>query len=563
MVGFIMRSTPLFGVKPLPDILFILLVCGVLFFFGTGTYRLIDIDEPHYAETAREMIELKSWITPYFNYELRFDKPALFYWLIILSYKLFGVTEFAARAVSGVLATLLALALYFFGTYTVSPRTGFLAALVAASSLIIIGLARMAITDMALCVFISLTILSLYLVSRARQHNRGIWWLAGAFFAALACLTKGPVGIVVPGCVFLLYSIARKEFKQNFLTQWFLIGLLAWFCLTFPWYLLAWRENGQVFIDALIHHNMGRYTARIIEHQYPWYFYFVVVLLGFLPWSVFLPASIRNWLLEKKHQNASTDLALYALIWATFIFVFFSFAQTKLLTYIVSLFPALALWIAVYLSQLVETTSKQTRNWAINSAFFMAIASFIPIIGVIYRIKQLFPSDIHNVIRNPAFTGVNILFFTLLMLGAWGFWFFLRKGKIITAVQIVCVTLAIFLTVCLKVLFPHIKVVAKQNTLYDYVQKANGKPLATYQLIQPSLIFYAKRPVSRIELGDKQSLITLVKAYPQGTYLVTSKKYLEHFEKGQMISPAFHWRLVNGSKHYSLLFLTPAVNNTN
>lgn len=139
------------------------------------------------------MIELKSWITPSFNYELRFDKPALFYWLIILSYKLFGVTEFAARAVSGFLAILLTLAIYFFGTYLVSRRMGFLAALVTASSLMMMGLSRIAITDMTLCVFISLTCLSLCLVSQAKHKNSGLWWISGGFFSAMACLTKGPV----------------------------------------------------------------------------------------------------------------------------------------------------------------------------------------------------------------------------------------------------------------------------------------------------------------------------------------------------------------------------------
>lgn len=549
------------GRQTLTDLLFMLIVCGVLFFFGTHSYRLIDIDEPHYAETAREMIELKSWVTPYFNYQLRFDKPALFYWLIILSYQVFGVTEFAARAVSGSLATLLTLALYFFGTYLVSRRVGLLAALISATSLMTVGLARMAITDMTLCVFIALTTLSLYLVSQSRHQNPKIWWLAAGFFSAMACLTKGPVGIVIPGCVFLLYSVFRKEFRQNFLTPWFLSGLLTWFLFTFPWYYLTWLENGQIFIDALIHHNMGRYTGRIIEHQYPWYFYFVVVLIGFLPWSVFLPASIRQRYAAAKSAQpddkpAATNLAFFALVWFGFIFVFFSFAQTKLLTYIISLFPALALWMAVYLDRAAK--NKTEWRWLSRSALVLAMAATIMTLGAAFQVKQLFPSDIHNIIRNPAYTLLNVGLCAILTAVLWGFRGFLRRGKVLPAVATVCVGLALFVVCGIYTWFPHIKVVAKQNTLYNYTQKTQDAPLATYQLIQPSLTFYAQRPVDTIEPGDKQALIRLAASHPDGVYLVTSKKYLEHFEENRVTDPAFQWRLIDRGKRYSLLMLKPS-----
>ena len=124
----------------------LIFVCSLFYLLKLGSYRLIDVDEPRYAEAAKEILNLHNWITPHFNYELRFDKPIFFYWLIAFSYLTFGITEFAARFPSAILAILLVLFTYLFGRKTISKSYGLISALILATSIEFIAIARMSIT---------------------------------------------------------------------------------------------------------------------------------------------------------------------------------------------------------------------------------------------------------------------------------------------------------------------------------------------------------------------------------------------------------------------------------
>jgi len=120
--------------------LILLVLMGIVFFYKLGSYPLFDLDEPRYAEAAREMMERSNWITPYFNYEVRFDKPVFFYWLIALAYQWFGLSEFSARFFSAVTASGTVLMIYGFGRYWISRNYGLFSALILTTSMLLSAL---------------------------------------------------------------------------------------------------------------------------------------------------------------------------------------------------------------------------------------------------------------------------------------------------------------------------------------------------------------------------------------------------------------------------------------
>jgi 4-amino-4-deoxy-L-arabinose transferase-like glycosyltransferase len=319
-----------------------LLLFGIflLFFYRLGGYPLFDPDEPRYAETARQMIEHGHWITPWFNDAIRLDKPVLFYWMVAGAYRLLGVSEFSARFCSAATATLTVLMTYGFARHVLSRRAGLFSAVILATSLLFVGVGRMAITDMTLTAWMTGATLCLFLTLRRSPG----WWAGFGVFAGLGLLTKGPVGLVVPLGIFSIYSLLivlsgdRDSVRQAWLTRWTPLGPLLALAIALPWYLLAWRENGPIFWDALFLHNVTRYSAVVSGHQQPGWYYAAVLLAGFMPWTPWLPAALaRLWRQARADHrqrvargDAGYRLALYAATWAVFVFLFFSVAQSRL-----------------------------------------------------------------------------------------------------------------------------------------------------------------------------------------------------------------------------------------
>ncbi|MGD9581271.1 MAG: ArnT family glycosyltransferase [Vampirovibrionia bacterium] len=217
----------------------IIVLSIVLFIFKLWGFSLFDVDEPRYAEAAREMIESNNWITPYFNYVVRFDKPVLFYWLIAFSYKIFGVSEFAARLPSAIMAFLIVLSVYFFGRKHISRKFGFISSLILLTSLQFIGLARMSITDMTLSAFICFMLLSGFTASKEIGLKRTLWWYAFYIFMGLGTLTKGPVVPALAVIVLWPYFILTGQFMEVFRTCRLYTGILIYLLIAAPWYILV------------------------------------------------------------------------------------------------------------------------------------------------------------------------------------------------------------------------------------------------------------------------------------------------------------------------------------
>lgn len=322
-----------------------------------GSIGLIDETEPLFAGAARQMVETGDWLTPYFNESTRFDKPPLIYWLMAVSYHFIGSDEWAVRLPSA----LSAIALVAFCSYALRSFAGWYACWLGAGILALnlqaIVWGRIGVADMLLCACIGGTLLCFFCGYAANQPGRWHWWPRGWYWGmycccALAVLTKGPVGLVLPGIVVLSFVLYTGQWRAVLGEIGLPGGLLLLGAIALPWFAAIAREHGRDYIDTFFgYHNLERFTRVVNRHKGPWYFYFGVVALGFAPWSAYLPYALvrqqfwrRQW---HARQPRSAQLGLFATFWFAAVFCFFTAAATKLPSYTLPLLPAAAILVAL------------------------------------------------------------------------------------------------------------------------------------------------------------------------------------------------------------------------
>lgn len=378
------------------SILWLVLIGGVAFFWHLGSLGLIDETEPLFAEASRQMLVTGDWITPFFNGETRFDKPALIYWCQAIAYSIFGVNEWAVRLPSALAALgLISLALYTIQWYLaredyleqkVRPTRRWLTAALGAAIMALnpemIVWGRAGVSDMLLvgCMDSALLCFFLGYAQPSKSEVKARWYLAFYILIAAAILTKGPVGIVLPALIigiFLLYMGNAKEVLREMRP---LTGLLIILCLSLPWYVLVIWRNGENYINSFFgYHNVERFTSVVNRHSAPWYFYFIIVLLGFAPYSVYLPlamARLKFWQRNYwRSQERSSQLGLFAFFWFITIFGFFTIAVTKLPSYVLPLMPAAAILVALLWSDII----KDKRSFSFGDASANADTATFPL----------------------------------------------------------------------------------------------------------------------------------------------------------------------------------------
>ncbi len=331
------------------------LLLALAWFLPLNSPQLFDPDEGRYAEIPREMVTTGDWVTPRLNDIKYFEKPALQYWATATAYELFGQHAWTVRlwpALCGFLGLLL--------TWSVARRlhdetTALIAVLVQASALLYVGMARIATLDMSLSAALQLTMTALVmLVARREGESRwpriaSPWALMLGVGVALAVLSKGLVGILIPGAVAFLYIALYRDWGLIRRAQigWTLLALAV---LAAPWLLLASQRNPEFAHFFFVVQHFQRYLSqRGFDRYQPAWFFIPVLLVGLLPWATLLPGALKaGWMSARRGDRAASLL----LLWAGFIFLFFSVSQSKLIPYIVPMFPALSLLTARYIATL-------------------------------------------------------------------------------------------------------------------------------------------------------------------------------------------------------------------
>jgi len=356
-----------------------------LFLFGLGKMPLTDPDEVFYAETAKEMHAREEFLTPYIFGEPQFEKPPFYYWLVELSFRAFGINEFTARFPSAVFGIFGIIGIYLLGKALFNARTGFFAGIILATNVKYLILSRACVTDIVLCVFILFAFLFFFYGYKFGKEGKA-YYLVSAFFLGLAVLTKGPIGLALPGLIILLYLIFTGELKKLKDVPFF-TGILLFLAVSAPWYILMYKAHGKEFIDVFFgFHNVIRFLEP--EHKIGdvFYYYLPVMLGGFFPWSIFLPLGVWQIFREKDQGVRNTNIFLS--IWIFVIFIFFSISRTKLPTYIFPLYPALALLIARFGDLFLE--KRLSRKQGITSTFSAGFLLFSIVAGfaVLYSITK-------------------------------------------------------------------------------------------------------------------------------------------------------------------------------
>jgi len=394
--------------KEISLLLILVLFSASLFLIGLGAMPLTDPDEVFYAETAREMLSRDEFLTPYIFGKPQFEKPPLYYWLVVLSFRAFGVNEFSARFPSCVIGILGVICVYLLGKLFVNKRTGFFAGLVLATCVKYLVLSRACVTDIALGV-LTLASFLFFFYGYFAKSGKTKWYLLSACFLGLSVLTKGPVGVFLPFVIIGIYFVLAKELNFKRLKEIpFIRGTLLFLVVAVPWYILMHRVHGKEFIDVFFgFHNITRFLHP--EHKWGDYFYYYVpvIAVGFFPWTAFLPLGIWQAVREKEKRIRSANLFLA--VWFSVILIFFSISRTKLPTYIFPLYPALALLLGRTWDVFLKKNFSKKQNAVMRiSLFAFAIIPVGGIIGLYIATKMRYPAA-----ANP--TLITGVIFILLM----------------------------------------------------------------------------------------------------------------------------------------------------
>lgn len=339
--------------------------------------------EVFFAECAREMISQNNMVTPLYHGQPFFDKPILAYWLIISMFKGVGISHWAAR-VPSIGAALVTVGLTAWATLRTArgarEQAGILAAMMLGSSFMFFSFAYLCMSDMLLVMFDTITLILFYAgVTHAKRRSL-LWWLASVSMG-FAFVTKGPVGIVLPGMTFVAYLGLTKQLKL-IRAPHVVLGALTAAAISFPWFFAAYKANGSwALAYFFIRENIIRYAGAMYDTHKPVWFMVQSLAVGFLPWTPLLPFALRSqWAPMKENiQKAVNDPKLFMWIWTAVLIGFFSFSRGKCDYYALPVYPAVSALVAMYIAEQPKT--KASRNViAVVSVLFLVVGCAAPFI---------------------------------------------------------------------------------------------------------------------------------------------------------------------------------------
>ena len=334
------------------EALLLIAFCGFLFFYGLGAFGLLGADEPRYAQVAREMLDRADWVTPTLLGKVWLEKPVLYYWQAMVSYRVVGgVSGQAARLPGAFDATLLIAAVYFF-LRKFRPGSEVDGALITASCAGVVGFAHAAATDMPLTACFGIGLLCWY---AWYESGRKIYLAAGYVFLALGTLAKGPVAPALSALIIFLFVAVKRDWQVIWRSLW-LPGIALYLAVMLPWYVAVQVRNPEFFRVFILEHNLGRFSQDLYHHRQPFWFYLPVFLLATMPWTIVLIAAVVErvrvvWSEGKEAFTSPEDSwPLFLLIWMLVPVLFFSASQSKLPGYILPAVPAAALLVTEHLA---------------------------------------------------------------------------------------------------------------------------------------------------------------------------------------------------------------------
>ena len=327
----------------------LLIVFAAVLLYALGVRTLVPPDEGRYAEMAREMFASGDWITTRLNGIKYFEKPPLQTWMNALSFTLFGLGDWQARLWTGLCGLLGVVLTGVAGTRVFGARIGFYAALVLGSSFYWVACSQIDSLDMGLSGMMTVALCALLIAQRddASGSERRNWMLVCWAGMALSVLSKGLIGLVLPGGVLVFYTIFSRDWaiwKRLHLVK----GLILFFLIATPWFVLVGLKNPEQPHFFFVHEHFDRFLKKEHHREAAWYIFFVLLAAGSVPWVGVLVQSLIG-AARRDGETTKFRPRLMLLVWVAFITLFFTKSNSKLPGYILPVFPAVALLVAVYL----------------------------------------------------------------------------------------------------------------------------------------------------------------------------------------------------------------------
>ena len=485
-------------------LLVLILLSIILYFFKLGSFSLYDAAETTYGEFVKNIINSGDWLTLHYNGAVIFDKPPLYYWLVVLISKLIGFNEWAMRlpaALSGVLTVAIT---YLLGKKFYNERTGLLAGFIVMTAFQFLVQSRIAELDVVLTLFMTLAIYLFYLGYTSGQKKYYLWSYVPM---ALGILIKGLLGVALPAFAVFLFLLFKQELKKAKELQ-LPFGALIILLIGCPWYVVEYLIHGKVFLDfALGFLFLSRFQGAVSGHTGPWFYYFLALLLGFAPWSQFLPVGL--WLTFKRWKN---DPELLTLCFIVPAFIVFSVAKTKIPNYVLPLYPFLAIMVGKLWDELfswkpetkrlgfqppgnrdVQSQVSSPIPGLLISNFCLAVVVVLIFIGVIMLGNSNYPSQYAALMPSILALAAALVIGSLLSI----IFFFVKAYRLsFAAIPVMVFAIALILTVNA---LPQVENFKGAKPLGQELAKAvkPGQMIAAYETgNRPSVVLHSPRTVN-------------------------------------------------------------------
>jgi 4-amino-4-deoxy-L-arabinose transferase-like glycosyltransferase len=516
---------------------YLVLASAILFFIPfLGSVHLFDWDEINFAESAREMIVTGNFSRVQIDFQPFWEKPPLFFWMQVLSMKLFGINEFAARFPNAVIGIMTLLLFYFIGKRLYDEKFGLIWSLAYLGSFLPHLYFKSGIIDPFFNFFIFLGVILLAKSISNTDNNKGFRY---AFFAGisigLAILTKGPVGLLIPGISVIVFWVFSK-FRQ--ITKWKNILIFAVSCLIISslWFGLEMVNNGFWFITEFVKYQVDLFLTPVAGHSGPIYYHFVVVFLGCFPISLLAIPFLFKRKLDSNNEKENFLKWMLILFWL--VMILFSIVKTKIVHYSsLSYFP-LSFLAAVFIYEMMNERArlKKYMIWilAVTGTIFSLILIALPLVPIYKNLIIPFIKDdfavacLNTPVKWTGFEfliGVGYIIFLFISL------FLLKKRKILKGVLTLFYSTAFFLFIYLKTVVPKIEGYSQAPAINFFKSIAGKDVYATTigYFSYANYYYFQKMPGGNIRSSDRDWLLNGDIDKP--VYMVAKSTEKQMFEK--------------------------------
>ena len=502
---------PRLASTPVLHLLLLLLAAACLFFAALGRLPLLEPDEGRNAEVAREMLVSGDWITPHYDTLPYLDKPAVFFWMVAGSFRALGISEWAARFPSALMALGTMLLVWWLARRMFGDSAGLRAGIIFASSPLALGLARIVIFDTTLTFLVALAMVSFWL---AEERNFRGFTPQGVFFMAMgaATITKGPVGFLLPLLSILVYECVRGKAGELRRLQWGL-GLVGFLAVALPWFVAVSIRNPGFPRYAFWQESILRFTTRHAHRSGSIFYYIPIYFAGFFPWSLFLFFAVlkrvRSWSDLRQDRNRA---ALFLLSWVIVVFVFFSISGSKLPTYFLPAVVALSILMAQVWSELGSEGGRRVDWLTAGFAALMLVGFVIAGLPQLARYGQIWSRLTKRVPPTPAaLLSPTLLYSGLIVVGlaVLGRMVARRQGKAWTSVAFVLLALTAPLLIVRWI--PALRLYADATSSRQLAKNILASterdlPVYGYYYFRTGLGFYLQRPIGLVtQDGDEMT----------------------------------------------------------